>query len=155
MTREHFKGHNLHFELTTVSGESLSNLNCFIAALEKSLTMKLDDVRQQFVQSKLVLALREYQNIFGVQHALTGRLIYPESLKLLPLYCLSLSKCLALRGGNTGATLDERLYASFEMMIMSVPRLLNFLYPTMFRFDDWLIKVLESTTSISLKSDSE
>eukprot|EP00250_Pteridium_aquilinum_P016949 c23383_g1_i2 orf=480-4016(-) len=109
-------------------------------ALEKSLVTKLDDVRQQAVQARLVRALREYQNMFGAQHPLTGRLIYPESLKLLPLYCLSLYKCLALRGGHGGATLDERLSASFDMMVMSIPRLLTFLYPTMFRLDDCLIQ---------------
>ncbi|MCO5549252.1 hypothetical protein L7F22_002719 [Adiantum nelumboides] len=107
-------------------------------ALEKSLVSKLDEVRQQIVQAKLVRALREYQNMFGVQHPLTGRLIYPESLKLLPLYCLSLYKCLALRGGYGNATIDERLSASFEMMVMSVPRLLTFLYPTMLRLDECL-----------------
>lgn len=102
---------------------------------------KLDDVRQQSVQARLVRALREYQNMFGVQHPLTGRLIYPESLKLLPLYCLSLNKCIALRGGYGVASLDERLAASFEMMIMSIPRLLTFLYPIMFRLDDCLTRV--------------
>ncbi|KAI5065089.1 hypothetical protein GOP47_0019784 [Adiantum capillus-veneris] len=107
-------------------------------ALEKSLVSKLEEVRQQIVQAKLVRALREYQNMFGVQHPLTGRLIYPESLKLLPLYCLSLYKCLALRGGYGNATLDERLSASFDMMVMSVPRLLTLLYPTMFRLDECL-----------------
>ncbi|MCO5591444.1 hypothetical protein L7F22_045427 [Adiantum nelumboides] len=107
-------------------------------ALEKSLVSKLDEVRQQIVQAKLVRALREYQNMFGVQHPLTGRLIYPESLKLLPLYCLSLYKCLALRGGYGNATIDERLSASFEMMVMSVPRLLTFLYPTMLWLDECL-----------------
>ncbi|KAH7279438.1 hypothetical protein KP509_37G019900 [Ceratopteris richardii] len=108
-------------------------------ALESSLVSKLDDVRQQAVQSKLVRAFREYQNLFGVQHPLTGRLIYPESLKLLPLYCLGLYKCLALRGGHTNATLDERLFATFDMMVMSVPRLLSLLYPVMFRLDEHLL----------------
>lgn len=117
-------------------------------ALEKSLVSKLDDVRQQQVQARLVRALREYQNMFGVQHPLTGRLIYPESLKLLPLYCLSLYKCIPLRGGYGGAKLDERLSASFEMMVMPIPRLLTYLYPTMFRLDDSLNKGAVDVKSI-------
>ena len=101
----------------------------------------------------LSLLYESYQNIYGAQHALTGRLIYPEALKHLRLYCLSLSKCLALWGGYFGATLDEQLFAGFDIMITSVPHLLNFLYPTMFQLDEHLVKVKEISILFFFKSE--
>eukprot|EP00249_Psilotum_nudum_P020257 c27624_g1_i1 orf=387-3641(-) len=115
-------------------------------AIEKSLVSKLEDARQS-TQLRLVRSLREYRNLYGVQHPLTGRLIYPESLKLLPLYCLALCKSLALRGGYADAQPDERTAAGFEMMIMSIPRLLKFLYPTLIRLDEYLFKELKVGTN--------
>eukprot|EP01018_Ginkgo_biloba_P039480 Gb_26869 [translate_table: standard] len=108
-------------------------------AIEKTLSHKLEDARH-ITQLRIVRSLREYSNLFAGQHRLTGRLIYPESLKLLPLYGLALCKSLALRGGHADAKPDERSAAGFYMMIIPVKRLLKLLYPFLFRLDEYLLK---------------
>ncbi|KAJ7531587.1 hypothetical protein O6H91_14G050000 [Diphasiastrum complanatum] len=105
--------------------------------IEASLTSKLEDARQN-IQVKVVRSLREFRNLHAVKHQLTGRLVYPESLKFLPIYTLALWKSLALRGGFMEAQPDERSAAAFEMMIMSRSRLLKFLYPSLIRIDEFL-----------------
>lgn len=113
------------------------------AAIEKSLSSKLEDSRQAG-QARLVKSLREYKTLFAVQHRTSGRLIYPESLKLLPLYVLAINKSLALRGGFNEVQADERSAAAFEMMIMPVSRLLKYLYPSLYRIEDYLYQVINS-----------
>ncbi|GJN38390.1 hypothetical protein PR202_gb27426 [Eleusine coracana subsp. coracana] len=106
-------------------------------AVENSLSDKLDSVRQQ-LQLKLVRSLKEYRNLYVVQHRIGGRLIYPESLRFLPLYILAICKSLALRGGYADVSLDERCAAGFSMMILPVKKLLNFIYPSLYRIDEAL-----------------
>ncbi|XP_047095080.1 protein transport protein Sec24-like At3g07100 [Lolium rigidum] len=106
-------------------------------AVENSLSDKLDSVRQQ-LQLKLVRSLKEYRSLYVVQHRIGGRLIYPESLRYLPLYILALCKSLALRGGYADVSLDERCAAGFSMMILPAKRLLNFVYPSLYRLDEVL-----------------
>uniref|UniRef100_A0ACD5ZPH8 Uncharacterized protein n=1 Tax=Avena sativa TaxID=4498 RepID=A0ACD5ZPH8_AVESA len=106
-------------------------------AVENSLSDKLDSVRQQ-LQLKLVKSLKEYRNLYVVQHRIGERLIYPESLKYLPLYILAICKSLALRGGYAEVSLDERCAAGFSMMILPAKRLLNFVYPSLYRLDEVL-----------------
>jgi protein transport protein SEC24 len=109
-------------------------------AIEKSLVSKLEDARQA-TQARLVKFLREYRNLFAVQHRTAGRLIFPESLRLLPLYVLAINKSLAIRGGFNDVSADERSAAGFEMQIMPISRLLKFLYPSLYRVDDFLYQV--------------
>lgn len=87
-------------------------------------------------------SLREYRNLYVVQHRLGGRLIYPESLKYLALYILSLCKTLALRGGYVEASLDEHCAAGYSMMILPIGGMLKLLYPTLVRIDEILLKVI-------------
>eukprot|EP00252_Welwitschia_mirabilis_P006493 TRINITY_DN17387_c0_g1_i1.p1 TRINITY_DN17387_c0_g1~~TRINITY_DN17387_c0_g1_i1.p1 ORF type:complete len:1038 (+),score=215.63 TRINITY_DN17387_c0_g1_i1:303-3416(+) len=108
-------------------------------AIEKTLSHKLEEARSA-VQLRIVKCLREYRNLFSVQHRLAGRLIYPESLKLLPLYGLALCKCLALRGGFADANIDERSAAGFNIMILPIKKLLKLLYPSLIRIDENLLK---------------
>ncbi|KAL3680064.1 hypothetical protein R1sor_023020 [Riccia sorocarpa] len=112
-------------------------------AIEKSFTSKLEDSRQAG-QSRLVRALREYKNLFAVQYRTTGRLIYPESLKLLPLYVLAINKSLALRGGFNEVSADGRSAAAFEMMTMPASRLLKYIYPSLYRIDDYLYQTAKA-----------
>lgn len=112
----------------------------YVAAVENSLSDKLDSVRQQ-LQLKLVRSLKEYRNLYVVQHRIGGRLIYPESLRFLPLYILSICKSLALRGGYADVSLDERCAAGFSMMILPAKKLLNFIYPSLYRVDEVLSMV--------------
>uniref|UniRef100_M4CAK6 Protein transport protein Sec24-like At3g07100 n=1 Tax=Brassica campestris TaxID=3711 RepID=M4CAK6_BRACM len=108
-------------------------------AIEKTLSGKLDDARN-VIQQKIVKALREYRNLHSVQHRLGSRLIYPESLKFLPLYGLAICKSTPLQGGPADASLDERCAAGFTMMALPVKKLLKLLYPSLFRVDEWLLK---------------
>ncbi|CDY24648.1 BnaA05g30470D [Brassica napus] len=108
-------------------------------AIEKTLSSKLDDARN-VIQQKIVKALREYRNLNAVQHRLGSRLIYPESLKFLPLYGLAIGKSTPLQGGPADASLDERCAAGFTMMALPVKKLLKLLYPSLFRVDEWLLK---------------
>ncbi|XP_042514505.1 protein transport protein Sec24-like At3g07100 [Macadamia integrifolia] len=108
-------------------------------AIEKTLTHKLEDARHS-MQLRILKALREYRNLHAVQHRLGGRMIYPESLKFLPLYGLALWKSTPLRGGYADAQLDERCAAGFTMMTLPVRRLLKLLYPSLIRIDEYLEK---------------
>lgn len=119
------------------------------AAIENSVSQKLEDARQS-MQLKLVKSLKEYRNLYVVQHRLGGRLIYPESLKFLPLYVLSLCRSTALRGGYADVPLDERCAAGYNIMILPIGRMLKLLYPSLLRIDENLLKVFLSPYCFSL-----
>eukprot|EP00256_Glycine_max_P010053 XP_003520784.1 protein transport protein Sec24-like At3g07100 [Glycine max] len=108
-------------------------------AIEKTLSQKLEDARSA-VQLRVVKALREYRNLYSVQHRLANRMIYPESLKFLMLYGLALCRSTALRGGYGDVPLDERCAAGHIMMTVSIKRLLKLLYPSLIRLDEYLLK---------------
>lgn len=108
-------------------------------AIEKTLSSKLEDARNAILL-RIVKALKEYRNLYAVQHHLSGRMIFPESLKFLPLYGLGLCKSTALRGGYDDVQLDERCAAGYTMMALPVNSLLKLLYPNLFRVDNYLVK---------------
>ncbi|KAL4613706.1 hypothetical protein ACB092_07G000100 [Castanea dentata] len=108
-------------------------------AIEKTLSSKLEDARNS-VQLRIVKALKEYRNLYAVQHRLGGRIIFPESLKFLPLYGLALCRSTPLRGGYADAPLDERCSAGYTMMTLPVKKLLKLLYPSLIRLDEHLFK---------------
>lgn len=74
-------------------------------------------------------------------------MIYPKSLKFLPLYGLALCKSTPLRGGYADVQLDERCAAGFTMMALPVKKMLELLYPSLIRVDDHLLKVKELSPS--------
>lgn len=110
------------------------------AAIEKTLSQKLEDARSA-VQLRIVKALKEYRNLYAVQHRLTNRIIYPESLKFLMLYGLALCRSSALRGGYGDVPLDDRCASGHTMMTLPIKRLLKLLYPSLIRVDEYLLKV--------------
>ncbi|XP_057484037.1 protein transport protein SEC24 A-like, partial [Actinidia eriantha] len=110
------------------------------AAIEKTVSYKLEDARNS-VQQRIVKALREYRNLYSGWHRLAGRMIYPESLKFLPLYGLALCKSTPLRGGYADVQLDERCAEGHTMMTLPVKRLLKLLYPNLVRIDEFLLEV--------------
>lgn len=69
-------------------------------AVEKSLSDRLEAARS-VVTSKAIQALREYRQLYPAAQLRTagGRLIYPDTLRLLPLYALAITKATPLRGG--------------------------------------------------------
>ncbi|ESW35293.1 hypothetical protein PHAVU_001G223000 [Phaseolus vulgaris] len=118
-------------------------------AIEKTLSQKLEDARTA-VQLRIVKALREYRNLYSVQHRLSNRMIYPESLKFLILYGLALCRSTTLRGGFGDVPLDERCAAGHIMMTVSIKGLLKLLYPSLIRLDEYLLKA--SVQADDLKS---
>ncbi|GMH08942.1 hypothetical protein Nepgr_010782 [Nepenthes gracilis] len=108
-------------------------------AIEKTLTSKLEDARNA-VQLRIVKALREYRNLYAVQHRLASRMIYPESLKYLPLYVLAICKSTPHRGGYADAQLDDRCAVGSTMMTLPVKKLLKLLYPSLVRIDAYVLK---------------
>ncbi|KAI3838054.1 hypothetical protein MKW98_009005 [Papaver atlanticum] len=108
-------------------------------AIETSLSNKLEEACR-FVQQRIVKALREYRNLYSVQHRVGGRMIYPDSLKFLPLYGLTLCRSLALRGVNIDAQLDDRCAAGYTIMTLPIKKLLKFLYPSLIRIDEYILK---------------
>jgi protein transport protein SEC24 len=60
----------------------------------------------------------------------TGQLVLPESLKMLPIYCLAFSKSTALSTAMTH--IDVRVAALFNMMSMPMPLLPIHLYPRLY-----------------------
>ncbi|KAH6812907.1 Sec23/Sec24 protein transport family protein [Perilla frutescens var. frutescens] len=123
-------------------------------AIEKTLSSKLEEARNG-VQLRIVKALREYRNLYAVQHRLSGRMIYPESLKFLPLYGLALCKSSPLRGGYSDVQLDERCAAAYTMMALPVKSLLKLLYPNLVRVDEYLLKTEEFGTKKRLPLTAE
>lgn len=122
-----------------------------MAAIEKTLSHKLEDARNA-LQLRIVKALKEYRNLYAVQHRLGGRMIFPESLKFLPLYGLALYKSTPLRGGYADAALDERCAAGHTMMTLPVKKLLKLLYPNLIRLDEHLLKVCIRTVIFTCNS---
>lgn len=110
------------------------------AAIEKTLSHKLEEARSA-VQLRIVKSLREYRNLYAVQHRLANRMIYPDSLKFLPLYGLALCRSTPLRGGHGDVPLDERCAAGHTMMTLPIKGLLKLLYPSLIRLDEHLLKV--------------
>ncbi|XP_071719687.1 protein transport protein SEC24 A-like isoform X2 [Rutidosis leptorrhynchoides] len=108
-------------------------------AIEKSLSYKLEETRSA-IQLRIVKSLKEYRKLYAVQHRVGSRMIYPETLKYLPLYGLSLTKSTALRGGYADSQLDERCAAGFTMMALPVKKMLKLLYPSLLRVDEYLMK---------------
>ncbi len=113
---------------------------------------KLEDARNS-VQLRIVKGLKEYRNLYAVQHRLGSRMIYPESLKFLPLYGLALCRSTPLRGGYADAPLDERCSAGYTMMTLPVKKLLKLLYPSLIRLDEYLLKVMNYRTQFFTYDD--
>ncbi|XP_076236720.1 protein transport protein Sec24AB [Calliopsis andreniformis] len=60
-----------------------------------------------------------------------GGLLVPESLKLLPLYIISLLKCLAFRSG-TSTRLDDRVFAMCQLKTLPLFQLIQMIYPDLY-----------------------
>eukprot|EP00735_Rhodelphis_limneticus_P008820 TRINITY_DN2302_c0_g1::TRINITY_DN2302_c0_g1_i1::g.20823::m.20823 TRINITY_DN2302_c0_g1::TRINITY_DN2302_c0_g1_i1::g.20823 ORF type:complete len:1061 (-),score=273.42,sp/Q9SFU0/SC24A_ARATH/43.63/0.0,Sec23_trunk/PF04811.10/2.3e-73,Sec23_helical/PF04815.10/4.5e-25,Sec23_BS/PF08033.7/7.1e-22,zf-Sec23_Sec24/PF04810.10/1.1e-19,Gelsolin/PF00626.17/8.5e-07,Sen15/PF09631.5/0.00044 TRINITY_DN2302_c0_g1_i1:511-3654(-) len=101
------------------------------AALELSVAnAKLSDGRQ-WLQDKCVEALRSYRSICNSQFRSPSQLIFPDTLKCLPLYVLALLKNPVFRP-DRDVRADERAYYMEQMNTMTVKELGTFLYPTLF-----------------------
>ncbi len=75
-------------------------------SVEKNLTARLDETRQA-LHARLSAALREFRLMNAAAIRQPNKLIFPETYKYLPIWCLGLQKCAAFRwGAGTGARGD-------------------------------------------------
>jgi len=108
-------------------------MGAFMARLgaERSLTVRLQDAREA-VMSKLVATLREFKLLNTQASRAFNRLIYPESMKLLPLFMFAACKSSALRGHARDVPVDQRIASVFDFMSASTDDILKLLYPSMY-----------------------
>jgi len=86
---------------------------------------------REHVTSTLVQILYHYRKTVASPNTAAGQLVLPESLKLLPLYGLSLTKNGMLRPG-TEVRADERSSLIAAVGRMPVPHSVAFVYPRLF-----------------------
>ncbi|KAG2501036.1 hypothetical protein HYH03_000855 [Edaphochlamys debaryana] len=116
----------------------VGTMTCMLAKLsvEKYLTARLDETRQA-VHSKLSGALKEFR-IMNANAALRtpNKLIFPETYKYLPIWCLGLMKCAAFRGGAKDVAADERIPVGHFLMAGSGEDVCRLAYPQAFALHD-------------------
>ena len=100
-------------------------------ACESALSRRLQDAREN-MQVKLSNALKEFRLLNTSASRAFNRLIYPEKMKLMPLFALCAGKSLALRGASRDVLVDERVRAIFEIMGAPTEAILRRLYPAMY-----------------------
>ena len=101
-------------------------------AVERSLVSRLQDALDM-VQERVVGALREFRLLYSAQSRfITNKLIYPEGLRMLPVWALAIMKCGALRGGAKEVAPDERIAFGFDLMSSNTERMLRMVYPAVF-----------------------
>lgn len=109
--------------VTTVTRDTLSFVGKEpIAELRNSASEKLVQI------FSLYRAMSEQNH--NVNTTLTNQLIFPDSLKHLPVYFLALMKSKALRD-SSAVSADDRLCDVYQMLNMPVERLVYHLYPAL------------------------
>lgn len=108
-------------------------MSAFLARLacESALSRRLQDAREN-MQLKLSNALKEFRLLNTSASRAFNRLIYPEKMKLMPLFVLCAGKSAALRGASRDVLVDERVRAIFEIMGSPTEAILRRLYPAMY-----------------------
>uniref|UniRef100_A0A8D8UJ22 Protein transport protein Sec24A n=2 Tax=Cacopsylla melanoneura TaxID=428564 RepID=A0A8D8UJ22_9HEMI len=97
-------------------------------AVDRSLLHSLSDAREAFLN--VVCDVLTTYKMTQTGH-LTGSLLAPSSLKLLPLFILALLKHPAFRIGQS-TRLDDRLYAMMEMKCLPLNNLMLSIYPELY-----------------------
>ena len=107
--------------------------SAFLARLacERALSARLQDARE-IAQIKLGAALKEFRLLNTSAARAFNRLIYPEKMKLMPLFALCAGKSAALRGASRDVPVDERVRSIFETLGSSTEAILRRLYPAMY-----------------------
>ena len=108
-------------------------MGAFMARLgaERTLSVRLQDAREA-VMAKVVATLREYKLINTQVSRAYNRLIFPEAMKLLPLWIFAAFKSTAMLGGPRDVPVDARIASVFDFMSASTEEILKLLYPTMY-----------------------
>eukprot|EP01065_Artemidia_motanka_P042681 TRINITY_DN576_c0_g1_i1.p1 TRINITY_DN576_c0_g1~~TRINITY_DN576_c0_g1_i1.p1 ORF type:complete len:995 (+),score=278.67 TRINITY_DN576_c0_g1_i1:413-2986(+) len=95
---------------------------CVSKAVGKSVQVARDDLTKQCIA--ILAGYRKH-----CSSCPAGQLILPETLKLLPIYCLSLQKSPMFRNGMEA---DERVHGMFQLKSAAFADLLPHLYPHMY-----------------------
>ncbi|XP_076684300.1 protein transport protein Sec24AB isoform X1 [Andrena cerasifolii] len=96
-------------------------------AVDRSQQSSLSDARDALINVAIDV-LSAYKL---TQTAAAGGLLVPGSLKLLPLYIISLFKCLAFRSG-TSTRLDDRVFAMCQLKTLPLFQLIQMIYPDLY-----------------------
>jgi len=107
----------------------------------------MHQVRESVVNATVKM-LYTYRKMCASASTAAGQLILPESLKLLPLYALSLTKSGVLRAG-TDVRADERSFLMAQAIRMPVQCSVAFVYPRLFAMHalDESVGALEADSS--------
>ena len=108
-------------------------MSAFLTRLgaERALSARLQDAREA-VQLKLSTALKEFRLLNTSAARAFNRLIFPERMRLVPLFTLCAGKSAALRGQARDVPVDERIMSIFEIMSAPTEAILRRLYPAMY-----------------------
>ncbi|XP_031841096.1 protein transport protein Sec24AB isoform X2 [Nomia melanderi] len=96
-------------------------------AVDRSQQSSLSDARDALINVAIDV-LSAYKL---TQPAMSGGLLVPGSLKLLPLYIISLLKCIAFRSGMS-TRLDDRVFAMCQLKTLPLFQLVQIIYPDLY-----------------------
>lgn len=96
-------------------------------AVDRSQQSSLSDARDALINVGVDVASAYKLS----QSAMTGGLMVPGSLKLLPLYIISLLKCIAFRSGMS-TRLDDRVFAMCQLKTLPLFQLIQMIYPDLY-----------------------
>lgn len=108
-------------------------------ALEKIVNGSLEEARDALT-NKLIEVSKAVHALYKLGSG--AQLMVPESIRLLPLLLCALLRSPALRGGN-GTSADLRSYYILLMRTLSIPELLDLIYPFFFA-----VNTLEPTAGL-------
>ena len=117
----------LHEMYRATDGGAMAAM-CSKLAAERVYNGRLEEARQS-LQAKVFATLKEYRLLHASSARAYNRLVFPDSMRLLPLYTLATAKAAALRGGFKDVPSDVRAMSAFDLIAMPISRLLRYLYP--------------------------
>lgn len=102
-------------------------------AVDRSLSSNIADARDAFINVTIdiINAFKVSQNLPA---AMSGQIVVPKTLSLLPLYILALLKNVAFRTG-TSTRLDDRIFAMDAMKTLPLDLLMKYIYPEFYHID--------------------
>ncbi|KAM3612668.1 uncharacterized protein V6R79_012482 [Siganus canaliculatus] len=116
------------------AGADVQAITCLLAnmAIDRSISSSLSDARDALINAVVDLLSAYKSNVSNLQQS---DLILPASMRLFPVYILSLLKQKALRTG-TSTRLDERVFAMCEFKTQPLPQLMRMVHPDLYRLDN-------------------
>jgi protein transport protein SEC24 len=130
--------HNLRLPLArnvselynSVDAEALAVLTARQAA-GRCLTQRLSEVRKT-VLGRMCEGLRQFRSHVRSAARSPSKLLFPDTMQLVPLYTMCILKTVAMQGTATDVDPDERAVSIFELLQMPVNEALTYLCPKLF-----------------------